>query len=311
MSSERVTRIVRSWLEDGVDVLPDRVLDSVLDRLPTTPQRRHWWQAWRDPSVNALLRIALAGAAVLVVAVVAISYLNQPRPAIGPAVPTPTASPAPTDSPAPTVSAEPLAGQASLEPGKTYFVMLPAVAGVGVDIFFSPPPGYAAAGSGAIYKPDPRAASSPEGRLVLSALGFDYPTQVYSDPCLWISNVVDVGPTVDDLVTVLAAQPGRNATAPVDVTVDGFAGKRLQLTVPADIPFESVGGEGNFPDCNLGEFRSWPGRHHGGPGQIDDLWILDVDGYRLVLDAFYWPDTPAADVTELEAIIAALDIRTR
>ena len=41
MSTDRdVTRIVRSWLEEGVTALPDRVLDAVLDQLPATPQRR-------------------------------------------------------------------------------------------------------------------------------------------------------------------------------------------------------------------------------------------------------------------------------
>ena len=42
MNPERdTTRIVRSWLENGVTDLPDRVLDTVLDQLPATPQRRH------------------------------------------------------------------------------------------------------------------------------------------------------------------------------------------------------------------------------------------------------------------------------
>ena len=41
MSTDRdTTRIVRSWLEEGVTELPDRVLDAVLDQLPATPQRR-------------------------------------------------------------------------------------------------------------------------------------------------------------------------------------------------------------------------------------------------------------------------------
>ena len=33
------TRIVRSWLDEGVTQLPDRVLDAVLDEVPATPQR--------------------------------------------------------------------------------------------------------------------------------------------------------------------------------------------------------------------------------------------------------------------------------
>ena len=37
MSTDRdVTRIVRSWLEEGVTALPDRVLDAVLDQVPAT-----------------------------------------------------------------------------------------------------------------------------------------------------------------------------------------------------------------------------------------------------------------------------------
>ena len=48
MSTERdVTRIVRSWLEEGVTTLPDRVLDTVLDQIPATRQRRAWWPARR------------------------------------------------------------------------------------------------------------------------------------------------------------------------------------------------------------------------------------------------------------------------
>ena len=48
MSTERdVTRIVRSWLEEGATALPDRVLDAVLDQVPATSQRRPLWPARR------------------------------------------------------------------------------------------------------------------------------------------------------------------------------------------------------------------------------------------------------------------------
>ena len=53
MSTDRdVTRIVRSWLEEGATALPDRVLDAVLDQLPATPQRRAWWPARRFREMN-------------------------------------------------------------------------------------------------------------------------------------------------------------------------------------------------------------------------------------------------------------------
>jgi hypothetical protein len=78
MSTDReTTRVVRSWLDDGVTKLPDRVLDAVLDQVPTTPQRRSGWSAWRSYRMNTYVRVAVAAAAVLVVAVV--GYQLLPR----------------------------------------------------------------------------------------------------------------------------------------------------------------------------------------------------------------------------------------
>ena len=46
-------------------------------------------------------------------------------------------------------------------------------------------------------------------------------THVFSDACEW-GTLVDVGTTVDELVTALTEQEGRNASAPTSVTVGGF-----------------------------------------------------------------------------------------
>ena len=99
MSSDReLTRIVRSWMEEGVSALPDRVLDDVLAQLPVTPQRRPWWRAWRTHLMNSTLKFAAAGAAVVVAAVVVMAlYFN--RPAVVPA-----SSPSPGQSPSVTVA---------------------------------------------------------------------------------------------------------------------------------------------------------------------------------------------------------------
>ena len=67
MSTDReTTRIVRSWLEEGVTRLPDRVLDAVLDQVPATPQRRSWWPAWRSNQMNTYAKLIATAAAVLV-----------------------------------------------------------------------------------------------------------------------------------------------------------------------------------------------------------------------------------------------------
>jgi hypothetical protein len=70
MSTDRdTTRVVRSWLEEGVTALPDRVLDAVLDQVPATPQRRSWWPAWRPNEMNTYAKLIAGAAAVLLVAV--------------------------------------------------------------------------------------------------------------------------------------------------------------------------------------------------------------------------------------------------
>ena len=98
MNPERdTTRIVRSWLENGVTDLPDRVLDTVLDQLPSTPQRRHRWQARRFTRMNATLKIAIAAAAVVVVGVIGLNLLpGAAQPGVGAA---PTAAPTATAAP--------------------------------------------------------------------------------------------------------------------------------------------------------------------------------------------------------------------
>lgn len=55
----------------------------------------------------------------------------------------------------------------------------------------------------------------------------------------------------------------------------------MELTVPARI---------NLADCHGGEFRTWldtslEGVRYLEPGQRELLWIVDVDGTPLVIDA--------------------------
>ena len=70
-----MTRIVRSWMDEGATALPDRVLDAVLDQVPATQQRRSWWPSRRIAQMNKLLPAAVAAAAVLVVAVIGYNLL--------------------------------------------------------------------------------------------------------------------------------------------------------------------------------------------------------------------------------------------
>jgi hypothetical protein len=100
----------------------------------------------------------------------------------------------------------------------------------------------------------------------------------------------------------------------VDVEVDGRPGTYLEWSVPTDIAFDD---DGNFPDCDGDgeghfDFRSWAGagwahtRYHQGPGQIDRLWILDVDGKRLVIDAFSMPEATDDEVAEIFDVVESI-----
>ena len=124
---------------------------------------------------------------------------------------------------------------------------------------------------------------------------------VYGDPCAWESTRPDdPAASLDELVAALSAQASRDATPPVDVTVGGYPGKMLTLHVPADAV---------FTDCDRGEFRTLvevetdDARFHQGPGQIDEVWVVDVDGTFVFIDAGYFAATPAEDVEEMRAMV--------
>ena len=109
MSTDRdVTRIVRSWLDEGTNVLPDRVLDAVLDQLPATPQRRATWLARRFAPMNNTFRAAAVAAVILLAILVTINLL----PGLGVGGPKATATPEPTATAVPTATAAPSSGVA-------------------------------------------------------------------------------------------------------------------------------------------------------------------------------------------------------
>lgn len=132
---------------------------------------------------------------------------------------------------------------------------------------------------------------------------------VYGHPCQWPGTLFDPGPTVDDLAAALVDRPLRNATQPTDVTLDGYDGKYLEWSVPADLDFEdcdTAGGEPAFESW-IGDLAGWGGdRYHQGPGQLDRLWILDVDGVRFVIDAFSMPSATEAEIAELISVVESI-----
>jgi hypothetical protein len=124
-----------------------------------------------------------------------------------------------------------------------------------------------------------------------------------------------VGPTVDDLAAALAdLAPFRVTSPPEDVTIYGYSGKHLELTVP-DLPVGGNPHDLRFIGCVDGDLYSWisppnDGAFNGytGPGYREEFWILDVKGTRLMIVAHRSVGAPREDITELRAILDSIRI---
>ena len=126
---------------------------------------------------------------------------------------------------------------------------------------------------------------------------------VHENPCRTLKGATEIGGSVDDLADALAAQKLTTATAPEPVSVDGHDGVYLELTMPTGIDFEQ---------CEEDYFILWEGKpgdaQHtaDGPGLVERLWILDVDGHRVVLATLAADGVSAADVDEMTAIVESV-----
>jgi hypothetical protein len=131
-----------------------------------------------------------------------------------------------------------------------------------------------------------------------AGLAFNLGGWLHSDPCTdgETSADVPVGLTVDDFAKALADHPLLEVTPPVDVTLAGYSGKYLDLQVPADIT-----------ECAA--YRAWEyWLYAQGPSHRWHLWILDVDGVRVVIEGMDYESTPAEVQAELQEIVSSIQI---
>jgi hypothetical protein len=177
--------------------------------------------------------------------------------------------------------------------------------GRSVDIAFwvEAPPTWSANGFVVVHEPD-----DPWLAISVWTVG-----KVARNPCHPRGDLYDPGPTVDDLVRALETQSMRHATAPTDVTIGGYSGKYLEWSVPARM---AVTGDSSFTGCDVEpggrrEFTSWHS-NSGDPrwqqmaGQVDRLWVLNVDGQRLLIDATNSPDATQSQLDEERRIVQSL-----
>jgi hypothetical protein len=220
--------------------------------------------------------------------------------------PTPTTPPLPAASSSATPTAAPSAAPSAASPSGT-----PATAHQSLHVLGSGiHPGITVVGPAGWNTSDGHFMIKPGPVLGLSVWDVG---QVPKDPCHWSTTLRDPGPGVDGLVKALVAQTGRHATTPKTVTLAGQSGKYLEWSVPDWV----VTGDADFAGCDdpgngHHDFVSWFATDQDGeryeqvPGQVDRLWVLDVKGQQLVVDATYSPDTTSVDRAELGSVVASL-----
>ena len=209
-----------------------------------------------------------------------------------------------TDSPASETSASrtPAASTASPSPSagtSTHVLSYASDDAIGITVtipetgWYGPPGEWAMEGS-----PDGFEAPAWAGII---AFVVDKKFYVYGDPCDWRSTRPEApATTVDELVSALASQASRNPSAPEEITVGGYSGKKITLHVSDDV---------RLRDCDEGAFSTFgvagedPALYAQGPGEIDEIWIVDVNGRIALLEGGYYADTPENIVDELHDIL--------
>jgi hypothetical protein len=305
MTQQRdIERLLDHWLSDGPDQAPDRVVDIVTDRIERQSQRPAWRLHWRPTSVNAYMKIAVAAAAVLIVAVVGYNLL--PAGSTGTGGPAPSATPTPTAAPTATpVASGPVALPEGPLAGGRYRIQ-PLVSPPSLSIVADVPAGWVG------HPENPALTSSGEESDGI-LLGFMAADGLFSDPCHWdldgtkealIGDVV-VGPTVDDLVAALKANTSYTSSAASPVTFGRFEGQELELQLPGDDVIKTCD---RRPGETTGDYFVFPGGYYAQGGNSRwHLYIVDVGGTRLITMISIGEGAPQTEITAAEAVVESFE----
>jgi hypothetical protein len=269
-------------------------------------------RSWRGAAAPSWSRVAKEGkinrrfAAVVVVAVLAITGCTTGQLSGGgsasPSLAAPSLTPTPTSTPSPAASTGvPLVPGGPLAAG-TYTMPLwdtncserqpgcsPSPAHDAIRVSFTVPDGW----EGGVDPPS-IGIDTPDAPGLLFGRG----AWLLTDPCTKAMHAVPpdvaVGPSVEDFANALADHPLLDVTDPVDVTLAGYSGKYLDLQVPADLS-----------RCEV--YRPFdPGLFAQDPSHQWHLWILDVDGLRFVVQSMDYPGTSKEHRKELKAIVDSI-----
>lgn len=309
--------LIQAFLEDGITELPDRSYDVVRAAIEDTRQRVVIGP-WREEQMTRLAIFGVAVAAVVLVAVVAINFLPRGGGIGGPppATATPTAAPTASPTTPPTLSPTPIADPDTGRLAAGTYVAHPfAPPNDALSFTFTVPSDsweghHSDPGEGGMF------GIAQYGDAEGLGMGFLRVASLNADPCQWLGTEdVQIGTTVDDLVAALTATSDDLVDAlrydlsePSDVSLGGYAGKQVVVTMPS-----LSGRHADYSnECDEDAFRIWNAEgftaYAQGPENRWRLWILDVEGERAVILMSDFEDSRPERVQELQSIVDSIEI---
>lgn len=274
-------QLLDAWMDLGPTSAPDRVADAVRLEARTTRQTAipPWWPPRRFLEMNNMLRVGLAAAAVVAAALIGYTYLVAPN------VGTDAAEPTPSPEPTPIADLADVSG--ALSAGRYVITEIEPL-----RIALTVPSGWERLAVPAMVW------SSEDTKTTVAYFTVD---DLYADPCNPSVGVRGVGPSVDDLVTAFGNSPGISIESTADVRLAGHAGTQVDYTA-TDLGCEDEGAL----------IASQPGSvdrpHPGGDAELLRLYVLDVDGVRLVISLTVPAGASEARAAEAHEIIASTQI---
>ncbi|HEX2195093.1 MAG TPA: hypothetical protein VHK63_09090 [Candidatus Limnocylindria bacterium] len=280
-------RYLRSWMDEGTETMSDRVRDTVLEAFPTTAQRRPVFGVARRSFRMQIYRYAMVAAAAAMAAIIGMNAVNS----VGRPRPTPSVVP----TPAPSIGLEGLA----LAPWGNEFHNLEAERYVTgrpfpIPVSFQAPRNWLLLGQSphvvwtGVFRQD-------------AGVAFWTPENVYVDPCDIEAGLLDppLGRSAADFIEALRSLPGMRVTAPVQTSVDGHPAIGVTLTAP------------DTSECNAGNAKLWYSRSYSEtayPHITYRILAVDVNGQRLVIAGWTFPDTDPRAAARVEAVMSSVEL---
>lgn len=254
-------------------------------------QERRQRRTSRNRKFGALAVAAAIGIAAVIVVIRAVDDGTGTQPA---GQPTPT-------------GAEPIGSITSgpLDPGRYVIATHNADFNASHRITIDVPDGYEGVGfgGGSQVLKTPLSVSGSDTGVALYDVGY-----AFADACDWSGTLSPIS-SADELVAALAGQQGLRPSPPTDVVVGGSSGTFMELTVPAQTKLDRCSRDRMQAWALTGDGSNWIWLNN--PGQHDLLWILEVDGVPLVIDAFLAADASAQDRAELLQMVESVQIDPR